>query len=209
MISRSGRYVIVYNGEIYNFQDIREKLKGEIISWRGHSDTEVILAAIEAWGLKKSVDCFIGMFAFALWDRTKRILYLVRDRLGVKPLYYGWINRTFMFGSELKALKAYPGFKQPINIDSVVLFLRFNCIPSPYSIYEGVFKLNPGSIEKLSWQTKKLTIESYWSVRSVFEKGVKEPFNGSEEEAIEQLEQLLRDAIQRRMISDVPLGAFL
>lgn len=213
MLSSSGRYVIVYNGEIYNYPSLRRQLKLEAGNghpiWRGHSDTETVLAAIESWGLDKALEQFIGMFAFALWDRKERELYLVRDRLGIKPLYYGWINGAFVFGSELKAITAYPGFSQPIDRESLTLFMRYNYVPAPYSIYKGIFKLLPGHIAKLSQHTKNLEIKEYWSVRSVAEQGLLSPFEGSDDEAVEQLDKLLRDAVKCRMISDVPLGAFL
>jgi len=209
MISESGRYVIAYNGEVYNFQELKKELQTKGHAFRGHSDTEVILAAIEEWGIEEAVKRFIGMFAFALWDRDEHVLYLVRDRLGIKPLYYGWIDGTFVFGSELKALRAYPGFCQSIDRKALVLFMRYNCIPAPYSIYEGISKLLPGHIAKLSKRSKNIEIKEYWSAQSVAKQGLMSPFEGSDDEAVEQLDRLLRDTIKCRMISDVPLGAFL
>ena len=208
MLSESGRYIIAYNGEVYNFPDLRNELqKGHV--FRGHSDTEVMLAAIETWGLMAAVKRFVGMFAFALWDRDEHILHLVRDRIGIKPLYYGWINGAFVFGSELKALRAYSGFNQPIDRKALTLFMRYNCIPAPYSIYEGISKLLPGHVIKFFRHSKKLEIKKYWSARSVAEQGTISPFEGSEGEAVEQLDKLLREAVKCRMISDVPLGSFL
>jgi asparagine synthase (glutamine-hydrolysing) len=212
MVSYSGRYVIVYNGEVYNYLEIRKELEtraGHIL-WRGHSDTEVILAAIEAWGLETAVKRFNGMFAFALWDKHKHCLHLVRDRLGIKPLYYGWVNGFFLFGSELKALKVFPEFKQAINRDSLALMMRHNYVPAPYSIYEDIYKLLPGHYLTLNLHSShEPVIKSYWSARKVAEAGVADPFMGSDAEAIEQLDKLLRKSVGSRMVADVPLGAFL
>lgn len=149
MGSTNGRYMIVFNGEMYNFKELRCELKQLGHHFRGHSDTEVMLASFSEWGLKQSVKRFNGMFAFALWDSQKRLLHLGRDRLGEKPLYYGFCNQTFLFGSELKALKAHPNFQTQIDRDVLALFLRHNYVPAPYSIYQGIYKLLPGCI--LTW----------------------------------------------------------
>ena len=146
MLSHCERYVIAYNGEVYNFSRLREELESRGHKFRGHSDTEVILAAIVEWGLEPAVQKFIGMFAIALWDRQQRTLHFVRDRLGIKPLYYGWADQSFLFGSELKALHAHPDYHPAINRDAVALLMRYNYIPAPYSIYEQTFKLPPGCI---------------------------------------------------------------
>src|SRR6266566_4980002 len=146
MHSPCGRYVIVFNGEIYNFRALRRELEGLRRSFRGHSDTEVMLGAITEWGLVPALRRFNGMFAFALWDRQQGLLHLVRDRLGEKPLYYGWVGRTFVFGSELKALRAHPGFHAQIDRGALALYVRYTCIPAPYSIYEGVRKLPPATV---------------------------------------------------------------
>ena len=146
MQSASGRFVMIFNGEVYNYEALRAELIAENAAppFRGHSDTEVMLACIEAWGLEKAVRRFIGMFAIALWDRAQRTLHLVRDRLGVKPLYYGTAGSVFLFGSELKPLHMHPAFQPEIDRDALALFFRYNYIPAPYSIYRGVSKLRPG-----------------------------------------------------------------
>ncbi|MBD2538445.1 asparagine synthetase B, partial [Coleofasciculus sp. FACHB-SPT36] len=138
MVSVNGRYIIVFNGEIYNFLDLRRELERLGHRFRGGSDTEVMLAAFSEWSLQQAIQQFNGMFAFALWDCQERVLHLCRDRLGEKPLYYGWMGKTLLFGSELKALKAYPHFQSEINRDALALFLRHNYIPTPYSIYQGI-----------------------------------------------------------------------
>jgi asparagine synthase (glutamine-hydrolysing) len=214
MHSSCGRYVIVFNGEVYNYQDIRHELEqesqGPALPWRGHSDTEVALAAIGRWGIEAAVKRFIGMFAFALWDRTERVLYLVRDRMGEKPLYYGRMGGSILFGSELKALRAHPAFKGQIDRDALALYLRHNCIPAPYSIYRGIFKLPPGTMLAVADRDASFPVPvQYWSAREAAEHGVAEPFAGSTEEAIITLDGLLRDAVRFQMVADVPLGAFL
>jgi len=215
MRSASGRFVIVFNGEIYNYKIIRAELEKEhaSVTWRGHSDTEVILAAVQHWGLVVAVAKFVGMFAFALWDRELRVLYLVRDRLGEKPLYYGWVNGVFLFGSELKALRAHPRWQGEIDRNAIALFLRHNYIPAPYSIYQDVYKLKPGAIlslcldESQSGSKNEPQPVSYWSAKEVAERGVLESF--SEMELVERLDHLLREAVAGQMVADVPLGAFL
>lgn len=211
MLSVSGRYVISFNGEIYNYRLLRSELDGDGYSFRGHSDTEVALAAIEKWGLEDAVRKFVGMFAFALWDVQARKLYLVRDRLGEKPLYYGWAGKSFLFASELKALRVHPDFKADINRNALALYLRHNCIPAPYSIYKGIYKLLPGSILTIVPDQAGVYPEPfiYWSMRDVAETGSNNLFTGTEQEAIEQLDKLLRDSVKHQMLSDVPLGAFL
>jgi len=213
MLSGSGRFVIVYNGEIYNFQELREELEKSNSTpprFRGHSDTEVLLACFDCWGIEPTLPRLNGMFAFALWDRQDRILYLGRDRLGEKPVYYGSSGKIFLFGSELKALRAHPDFRAEINRDAVALYLRYNCIPTPHSIYRGVYKLPPGTLLAVNSETPPDTVPiSYWSVRKAVEAGIVEPFRGSVVEVLEQLEALLRDAVKIRMVADVPLGTFL
>jgi asparagine synthase (glutamine-hydrolysing) len=208
MVSADGRYAIVYNGEIYNFLELRRQLEQLGHRFRSQCDTEVMLASFSQWGVDAAVSRFNGMFAFAVWDRHDRILHLSRDRLGEKPLYYGWIGETFVFGSELKALKAHPHFQAEINRDALALFVRHNYIPAPYSIYKGIYKLPPATI--LTWKGEgEPTILPYWSAKEVAEKGIANPFAGSESEATAKLDALLREAVALRMIADVPLGAFL
>lgn len=213
MVSGSGRHVIVFNGEIYNAHELRRELDEVAtgsLSFRGHSDTEVMLAAFEHWGVPRAISRMNGMFAFALWDRLERILYLGRDRFGEKPLYYGWIGKTLLFGSELKALRCHPDFRAGINRHALALYLRHNCIPAPYSIYEGICKLPPGTTLAVSMGIgKAATPTPYWSLKGVVERGLADPFSGSEQDAIGELEALLRDAVKIRMLADVPLGAFL
>ncbi|MBD1903534.1 asparagine synthase (glutamine-hydrolyzing) [Trichocoleus sp. DQ-A3] len=209
MVSANGRYVIVFNGEIYNFLELRRELERLGHRFRGRSDTEVMLAAFSEWDVEPAVKRFNGMFAFALWDWQERVLHLGRDKLGEKPLYYGWINGTFLFASELKAIKAYPNFEAEINRDALALFMRHNYIPAPYSVYKGIYKLPPGTL--LSWNggaTRSPTVP-YWSAKEVAESGIANPFTGSKSEAVEQLEALLQQAVHLRMVADVPLGAFL
>lgn len=210
MHSISGRYVIVFNGEIYNHNEIRKELEGlSAHQWAGHSDTEVILASVEEWGMEEAVKRFTGMFAIALWDRKERVLSIVRDRLGEKPLYYGWIGNTFVFASELKALRAHPLWEGEINRDVLALQMRHNYIPAPYSIYKGIYKLLPGTIAKIVMGDKNVIPEPYWSAKEIAVYGTVHPFFGSEAETVEQLDRLLRDSIARQMVADVPLGAFL
>lgn len=211
MHSESGRYVIVFNGEVYNFDDLRATLESMGHKFRGHSDTEVMLAAMEQWGVDEALPLFNGMFAFAVWDRAERQLHLVRDRLGEKPLYYGWMGRTFLFGSELKALVAHPEFNDEVNRDALALYLRHNCIPAPHSIYHGIKKLPPATKVTLTLSnTPCMPAPSpYWSAEEAVWRGLEDPFEGSEKEAITRLDALLRDAVKKRMVADVPLGAFL
>jgi asparagine synthase (glutamine-hydrolysing) len=211
MHSANGHYVVVFNGEIYNFKSLRRDLEDHGHVFRGHSDTEVLLAAVSEWGLESSVKRFDGMFAFALWDCKRHQLHLVRDRLGEKPLYYGWVGKTLLFGSELKALRAYPGFAASINHDSLLLYLRYGCIPTPYSIYTNFHKVPLATILSIRLTGAPLETRSsaYWSAKESALRGVAEPFQGSAEDAVVQLDRLLRDSVKLRMLADVPVGAFL
>ena len=247
MVSVSGRYVIAFNGEIYNFRELRAEIekssysphpgplpegegtkgqaysKGEGMQWRGHSDTEVMLAGFECWGVEAALKKFVGMFAFALWDREERRLYLGRDRLGEKPLYYGWMGKTLLFASELKALRVHPAWRGEINRDAMAAYMRHNYIPAPYSIYQGIHKLQPGCFlsiaekdagnaggfspeasENGSWAPRP-----YWSAKTVAESGVRDLLRMTDDEAVDRLDVLLRGAVAQQMVADVPLGAFL
>jgi asparagine synthase (glutamine-hydrolysing) len=215
MFSASGRYVIAFNGEIYNFRDLRAALErnGSAPAWRGHSDTEVMLAAFEHWGIEGALQRFVGMFAFALWDTHQRVLHLARDRFGEKPLYYGFLAADFVFASELKALPAHPAFAPRIDRRALAAYVQLACVPAPLSIYEGVHKLLPGCL--LSLDTNQVAARSlpepqpYWSLAQAVERGMAEPFTGTAEEAADLLELRLREAVAGQMIADVPLGAFL
>jgi asparagine synthase (glutamine-hydrolysing) len=218
MTSPSDRYVIVFNGEVYNHMRLRSELEQAGYAFRGRSDTEVVLAAIECWGAESALQRFIGMFAFALWDRRNRVLTLARDRIGKKPLYFGWVGSTFAFGSELKALKAIPGFANPIDRDAVSMLLRYNYIPAPWSIWQHIFKLPPACVLQVDANLAKEPIDAaslsermrkFWSEQGVAEHGVRNRLELSDAEATARLDELLRDAIGLRMEADVPLGAFL
>jgi len=211
MLSGSGRYQFVFNGEIYNHLALRKSLEetGLAPQWRGHSDTETLLAGFDVWGIPQTIEKSIGMFAFAVWDKKDRELTLGRDRLGEKPLYYGWQKDTFLFGSELKSMRVHPAFNAEINRNSIALMMRHNCIPAPYSIYYGISKLIPGCLLKVSLARCEPEITAYWSGKQVVEAGRENPFNGSPEQAVQELEILLKDAVGLQMMADVPLGAFL
>jgi len=214
MVSSSGRYVVAFNGEIYNYLEIRRELESQVadsaLALRGHGDTEVMLAAFEHWGVEATLPRLNGMFAFALWDGRERGLYLARDRFGEKPLYYGWMGKVLLFGSELKALRAHRAFRGEIAREAVAFHLRYAYVPAPVSIYKEIVKLPPATFVKIrSDRREDAAPVPYWSVREVAERGLAKPYRGKEAEAAEELDALLRDAIRLRMISDVPLGAFL
>jgi asparagine synthase (glutamine-hydrolysing) len=210
MSSHSGRFVLSFNGEIYNYLDIRRELESVAspIRWRGHSDTEVMLEAVERWGVRGSLERMTGMFALALWDRAESTLHIARDRLGEKPLYYGWLDRAFVFASELKALHTHPRWKGEIDRGALSLFLRHTFVPAPYSIYKGIHKLTPGTVLSVRPDGSSTEV-AYWSARDVAERGDADPFVGTEIEAADMLESLLSRAVGRQMVADVPLGAFL
>lgn len=212
MACHTGRYVLAFNGEIYNHLDLRKAFGGNI-PWRGHSDTETLLAGFVAWGVRKTLERAIGMFAIALWDKKEQTLTLARDRLGEKPLYYGWQGQgdgaSFLFGSELKALKAHPTFAADIDRNALALLMRHNYINAPHSIYQGIYKLPPGHLLTVSLRQREPKLEQFWSLPAVAEAGVARPFAGTAEQATDALEALLKSAVQQQMLADVPLGAFL
>jgi len=219
MESNSGRFIITYNGEIYNHLQIRQELKRINLNtkWKSNTDTETLLEALEFWGIEKALKKSVGMFAFSLWDKKNRTLYLARDRMGEKPLYFGWqgkgVNKVFIFGSELKALKAHPEFSREINRDAITLQLRHNYIPDPYSIYKDIHKLLPGHYLKLTENdltTNKLpTPKIYWSLIKSAIYGKNNELNLNQENIQNDLEKRLKFSVKQKMISDVPLGAFL
>ena len=217
MVSQSGRYVLCLNGEIYNHADLRNSLVSQGIRFRGHSDTEVLLELIDRRGLEDALQSCVGMFALAVWDKQSRSLQLARDRIGEKPLYYGWYRGCFLFGSELKALVAHPAFVKEVDVNSLGLLCRFGYIAAPYSIYKATYKLPAGHILTLalpprtttSLEGNRHTIRQYWSVNAAALNGIRTPFLGSYDEAKAQLEGLLEDSVKHQMHADVPLGAFL
>lgn len=209
MASLDGRFIAVFNGEIYNFAELRRELEARGHRFRGHSDTEVMLAAFSEWGVEAAVPRFAGMFAIAAWDREARALHLVRDRLGKKPLYCGWQGDSFLFGSELKSLRKHPSFNGGVDPEAVALFLRFGCIPGRHSIHPGISKVAPGTVATLREGTRELDVKPYWSARAVAERGQADRFQGDEPEAAAHLEKLLEEVVAQRMVADVPLGAFL
>ena len=213
MHSSSGRYVISFNGEIYNHVALRTELEKSTMvpPWRGHSDTETLLASVEAWGLENTLKKAVGMFALAVWDRQERLLSLARDRMGEKPLYYGCQNGTWLFGSELKALRVHPEFAGKINRAALPLYFRHGYIPAPHSIYEGIYKVPPGEYLTLTEETRdRVLARPYWSLPDQAVSGVLRQRQGLPlSEAVEELDVLLGDSIRGQMMSDVPLGAFL
>ena len=214
MKSHSGRYIITYNGEIYNYKKIAQKLLDEkkVDAFRGTSDTEVLLEAFEAYGVKEAISLCKGMFAIALYDRKEQVLYLLRDRIGEKPLYYGQVGESFAFSSDIGALTVLEGFKNPINTAVLDLYFVHGYIPAPYSIYEDIYKLEAGTMLKIKLPFNNLEyveIEPYWSVKETARKGQQNLFKGSAVEAADELERLLKESISEQMVADVPVGAFL
>ena len=213
MISANQRYVIAFNGEIYNFRKLRTELQEGGTNFRGHSDTEVLLEAIVRWGLITTLKRVNGMLAVALWDRQKRTLHLARDRFGQKPLYYGWADSTFVFGSELSALRKFPTFDTSIDHGSVALLLRHSNIPAPYTIYRDCWKLMPGtvvSVDRKAVERRSLPKPtSYWSTVDAATNSASRPSLLSSDDTVDALESLLGDAVSACMVSDAPIGAFL
>lgn len=211
MVSAEGRYVINYNGEIYNFRELRRELNRRGRHFRGDSDTEVVLNAVAEWGLEEALSCLVGMFAFAIWDREAGRLHLVRDPIGIKPLYYGWSNGVFGFGSELNAIRAHPDFSPELDIRALALYLRYLYVPAPHSIFEGIRKLEPGTGITVGPSTVAGD-ERLWNFGGMHEAITQESsksFAGDIEVATDQVHGLLKEAVRKRMVADVPLGAFL
>lgn len=212
MVCACGRYVLAYNGEIYDHRRLRRELEQQGTSFRGGSDTEVLLEAVCRWSLPEALRRVNGMYALALWDRQRRVLTLARDRLGEKPLYYGWAGSTLLFGSELTALRAHPALRPAVSREALALLLRYSYVPAPWSVYENVWKLPAGSWLEVAEATAAGgpgRPVPHWSLEQAVARGRADPFRGSMEEAVEELDVLLRDAVRLRLESDVPLGAFL
>ena len=213
MISHDGRLVIVYNGEIYNANIIKKQLEDEGIKktgdWKGTSDTEVLLEAISAYGMKKALDMTKGMFAIAVYDREKKTISLSRDRVGEKPLYYGHINGDFVFASDIDVLRPYPNWEPEIDGEAVNQYLRYGYVPTPMSIYKGIHKLNPGHIMTFEYPYNAGKDEVYYDLQAEYLNGLNNQFMGSIEDAANELENTLKSAISSQLMSDVPLGAFL
>lgn len=208
MLSADGRFVLVYNGELYNFQELRTDLEARGHVFRGNSDSEVLVEACAAWGVEQAVRRCLGMFAFGVWDRQEHCLTLVRDRLGIKPLYWARYGQVFLFGSELKALRAHPCFDAQLDPQMLIPFLRYGYIPAPHSIYRGTYKLEPGCLLQVR-PSHPPAISRYWDLNHVVQQGIETPLEVDDEQLLDQLEALLSDAVQRRMVADVPVGAFL
>lgn len=211
MMSDSGRYVIVFNGEIYNFTELRDRLLSDNIvkTFRGHSDTEILLEHIEAYGFDETLRSSKGMFAIALYDREDKKLLLARDRLGEKPLYYGQIGNGFVFASEIGVIEEHEEFNGEIDREALSLYFRHGYIPAPFSIYKNIRKLDAGSVLELNYPFDSVSIHKYWDIRRVAEKGQSDPFSGTYEEAVDKLDDLLTESIKLQMVADVPVGAFL
>lgn len=213
MLSACGRYVIAFNGEIYNHLALRALLQHEDEAhvWRGHSDTETLLVCFKTWGVKKTLQATVGMFAIALWDQSEQVLTLARDRLGEKPLYWGWCGDTLLFGSELKAIKAHPAFNADVDRNSLALLLRHNYIPTPHSIYRGIHKLPAGHFVQIAGGKRidGINTQAYWALNDAIEAGLSNPFTGSDQDAVTALEQKIHASVSGQMLADVPLGAFL
>lgn len=208
MVSSCGRWVLAYNGEIYNHNELRDELSASGRAFRGHSDTEVLVEACATWGVEATLRKLRGMFAFAVWDRANRTLTLARDRLGIKPLFWGHFGELFLFGSELKGLRAHPGWEPEIDRESLSAYMRWGHVPAPYCIYRGIHKLLPGTFLTLTTRGEP-RISSYWDPAEVAAAAQSDPLQIDEAQALEELDALLGDTVARHMASDVPLGAFL
>jgi asparagine synthase (glutamine-hydrolysing) len=211
MESHNGRYVIIFNGEIYNAAGLGQKLKeeGYVAAFRGTSDTEVLLEAISAYGMKKALSLCLGMFAIALFDKETGEITLARDRVGEKPLYYGYVKGQFVFASDLAAIRVVPDFTGELDEEAVAAYLRYGYVPTPLSIYKNIRKCKPGYMLTARYPYREFREEAYFDLQKEYEKGQQHPFTGSFAEAVEELDQVLTDAVKSQMVSDVPLGAFL
>lgn len=210
MLSKNQRWVISYNGEIYNFADLRNQLMKECgLVFYSDSDTEVLVEAVAWWGCRETVDKLRGMYAISLYDREKKRLYLIRDCMGEKPIYYGWVNGIFTFASDLKAIRQLDGFGNHLNTKALEQYFKYGYIPSPYSVYEDIYKLKQGMILTMDYPFTEYKLESYWDIDVVAQKMQKEKFAGSPEEAADELEKLLKQSIKDMMVADVPVGVFL
>jgi asparagine synthase (glutamine-hydrolysing) len=211
MFSASGRFVLILNGEIYNHLELRMELEGASgqIAWRGHSDTETLLAMCERFGIEATLRRCVGMFAMALWDREQHCLVLARDRIGEKPLFFGRFGATLLFASELKPIRAVLGDRCEIDREALTLYMRHNYVPAPRTIYRNVSKLEPGTIATFRSPDAAPVVTTYWSAREAALAGMQRPFQGSDEEAVDRLNEVLGQAVEAQLISDVPLGAFL
>tara|TARA_B110000902_G_scaffold259270_1_gene330315 strand:- start:242 stop:2194 length:1953 start_codon:yes stop_codon:yes gene_type:complete len=210
MLSQSGRFVLIYNGEVYNFRDIRKELTALNVKFKGLSDTEVILSAIEVWGIDSALMKFNGMFSFALWDRQNKELTIARDRMGEKPLYYGTVKGVFLFGSELKALKKHPSWTGSIDRDALSTYMRFSFVPTPYCIYKGINKLKGGHYKVINFSNGTMNEREvcYWSHKSTAKEGVNNPFTDIKSTS-STLDSLLNNSINEQLVADVPVGSFL
>lgn len=211
MMSSSERYVISYNGEIYNSSELKKHLesRGHNIEYRGTSDTEVLLESFDKLGIENTLNFVKGMFAIALYDRQDKKLYLTRDRVGEKPLYYGFVGGAFVFASEIQCFKSFPGFSGDINQDAVVDFCHYGYVPAPMTIYQGINKLMPGCVLEIAAPYKEHKVWPYWEIIEVAKRGESSPFKGSFEEAVEELDRLMTESVRGQMVSDVALGAYL
>ena len=209
MATPDGRWTIAFNGEVYNFLHLRKELQQAGASFRGHSDTEVLLELVSRVGVAQALRRAIGMFALALWDSQERTLYIARDRLGEKPLYYGWLDNSFVFSSELRALFEHPSWVGEIDRASLTAYLRYGCVPAPMSIFSDVKKLEPGELLTLEAAQKRLTTERYWDAEAALRSGQDAAWDGTEDGFLQQLDATLKSVVEDQMISDVPLGAFL
>ncbi|MEA3019585.1 MAG: hypothetical protein QOI47_1109, partial [Actinomycetota bacterium] len=197
MASADGRFVLTYNGEMYDHPRVRALLSAEGAQFRGHSDTEVLVEAMARWGVRRALEECNGMFALAVWDRRERTLVLARDRMGEKPLFYGWAGDSLLFGSELKALRAHPRFKGTVDPNAVATFLRLNCVPAPHTIYEGIAKVRPGQLVAIDPAQRSVKPSAYWSVAGAARAGAADPITDATA-ALDELGALLSDAVAIR-----------